>query len=410
MEVHAHCETCLSMHCNEETLCKVVVCLNNCGMRLHSCKMTDHIQEICNDARVPCLNNQYGCKYKLRRFELKEHLQRCPASTVECGFVWNRLPLYLARFTELQGCAEGQLDYEIALRDQRAEQTLALVPRRAKVQLRNFLTKRFPVVPVPRSSRRTGYKGDKSVPDKVYIVDAEGELGADFKSYRKQHAHQEEAWREDLKERVGKTSIPRYWEVPETRKGGVHNHCSTCILSNCTLGRHFDPSLWRESCPQVDCRWRCGARYHSCKTGEHRLLCKGYIEEDEFDWIKRLEETQPIEEGSQDTVSSLKDISQNRVQVEDKLSTDCLQSPPPPPQPLPYHATGHPALYLNLQVEHIHRMHVKPVQMRNFICGGVFRRDEIADHTINIHQQIQCGLESRWLMGRCPTQFLGYNF
>ena len=25
-----------------------------------------------------------------RRFELKEHLQRCPASTVECGFVWNR--------------------------------------------------------------------------------------------------------------------------------------------------------------------------------------------------------------------------------------------------------------------------------------------------------------------------------
>ena len=33
---------------------------------------------------------------------------------------------------------------------------------------------------------------------------------------------------------------------------------------------------------------------------------QGYIEEDEFDWIKRLEETQPIEEGSQDTVSSLK--------------------------------------------------------------------------------------------------------
>ena len=54
----------------------------------------------------------------------------------------SRLPLYLARFTELQGCAEGQLDYEIALRDQRAEQTLALVPRRAKVIVNSVLTSR----------------------------------------------------------------------------------------------------------------------------------------------------------------------------------------------------------------------------------------------------------------------------
>ena len=29
MEVHAHCETCLSMHCNEETLCKVYTVKNS---------------------------------------------------------------------------------------------------------------------------------------------------------------------------------------------------------------------------------------------------------------------------------------------------------------------------------------------------------------------------------------------
>jgi hypothetical protein len=36
-------------------------------------------------------------------------------------------------------------------------------------------------------------------------------------------------------------------------------------------------------------------------------------------------------------------------------------------------------------------MHVKPLAMRNFCCGKTFRRDEIADHVINIHQQILPG-------------------
>jgi len=40
-------------------------------------------------------------------------------------------------------------DFELAKRDQRMLDSLKLIPRRTRLCLRNYLTRRFPAVPVP---------------------------------------------------------------------------------------------------------------------------------------------------------------------------------------------------------------------------------------------------------------------
>ncbi|XP_052235332.1 F-box only protein 30-like isoform X2 [Dreissena polymorpha] len=47
-----------------------------------------------------------------------------------------------------------------------------------------------------------------------------------------------------------------------------HAHCSTCIKINCTK-KPDDVS----SCSLMYCSLDCGFRFHSCKQGEHQLLC-----------------------------------------------------------------------------------------------------------------------------------------
>ncbi len=132
------------------------------------------------------------------------HLAACPASTQECTFTWNRWPLRCGgRYSELQPARADQLDYHLLLRDQRAEAGLGRVARRTKVQLRNFLTKRYPAVPVPRtaaSSPRSA--GDRAAADKEYDADGEKIDTAEAKAYRLQKEKQERAWQQDMLDKV----------------------------------------------------------------------------------------------------------------------------------------------------------------------------------------------------------------
>ena len=76
---------------------------------------------------------------------------------------------------------------------------------------------------------------------------------------------------------------------------GIHNHCRSCIVSSCALGKWnsieknvlqilfsgklFDPALWRESCPIGDCPWACGARVHMCKVFNNFLFFDPVVKE-----------------------------------------------------------------------------------------------------------------------------------
>ena len=69
---------------------------------------------------------------------------------------WNRWPVYTMQkrvHIPFKQCNpyghQGQLDYDLTLRDQRMLNNLNKIPRRTKLSLRNSLTRRYPAVPIP---------------------------------------------------------------------------------------------------------------------------------------------------------------------------------------------------------------------------------------------------------------------
>ena len=97
----------------------------------------------------------------MQRKFLGVHLEVCPASVIMCMAEWNRWPVYSSvrrknvPFRQSNPHAEpGQLDFDLAKRDQRMLQSLDVVPREMKIVLRNNLTRRFPAVPIPSPNHK----------------------------------------------------------------------------------------------------------------------------------------------------------------------------------------------------------------------------------------------------------------
>uniref|UniRef100_A0A5K4FC47 F-box domain-containing protein n=1 Tax=Schistosoma mansoni TaxID=6183 RepID=A0A5K4FC47_SCHMA len=91
----SHCSGCLILTC-DAVECFVTDCPNGCGMRMHSCKVDDHVGQICPKTIVPCINKELGCPHLICREDKSFHLLSCPASVVSCNA---RCPL-LFRQTE----------------------------------------------------------------------------------------------------------------------------------------------------------------------------------------------------------------------------------------------------------------------------------------------------------------------
>lgn len=86
---HSHCLYCLSSVCTISDDCPIVSC-PDCGITLHQCKLVDHSSYICREKIVQCSNVIYGCTEEMKRQHLKVHLEHCPASVVQCRFVYQR--------------------------------------------------------------------------------------------------------------------------------------------------------------------------------------------------------------------------------------------------------------------------------------------------------------------------------
>ena len=393
--IHEHCSSCFYLSCDYQH-CKVIPCSNGCGTSYHQCKETDHLEEICSEQEISCINKPFGCSARMLRRELSCHISSCPASIVICCHTWNRWPLSSSSHHHSQHFNQGQLDYELLLRDQRMERQLTDIPRKVKVQLRNFLTKRYPEVPVPGFTNYN-FPDDKSVPDKTYHTDIEGNVIVDLvmKQYMKHQLDREKAWKKDLQFDF----LSFQTEATKLRREGIHNHCRTCVLTDCSLGKMFDPARWRESCPTVECRWGCGASFHHCKEQDHSFLCRHYREPDEMDWIRRLridndEERLEEVEGDEGPAGGHHVIRVTGPAGGVPEMCGSLTEP----------------THLDCSLETVHRMQVKPLNIRSFVCGKVFRRDEIHQHISNIHQEIIPGLGSGWFLSRCPLAYLGCPF
>ncbi|XP_038046379.1 F-box only protein 40-like [Patiria miniata] len=98
---HTHCDSCYKQWCNAETVedvsCLNISCPQECGGRLHSCKMSDHLTR-CPNTRIECYNSINGCPATMTRKMVPSHLVHCPAFVVECGLGY-RLDEFTRHFT-----------------------------------------------------------------------------------------------------------------------------------------------------------------------------------------------------------------------------------------------------------------------------------------------------------------------
>ena len=79
---------------------------------------------------------------------------------------------------------------------------------------------------------------DRNAPEKIYAVDEAGNviLDAVMKKYLKQQEKQEQAWKRDLKARLSENVLNICTEATKLQKEAIHNHCRSCVLTDCSLG------------------------------------------------------------------------------------------------------------------------------------------------------------------------------
>ena len=238
---HHHCSSCYSSTCSTQPACPVVHCPLYCNVRLHACKLPDHLAEICPLQTVPCLNSCSGCPAQLPRHATGQHLEHCPASLVLCSQTWNRWPISLRGHQQRQHFLPGQLDYELVVRDQRVQDQLRQVPRRVKVSLRSLFTPRHPPVPLPASCLAVAREpGDRGVRDREFRVDAEGNVvDVVMQNYLRERSRMETAWRKDLEARVGRQAVGQATEATALQREGIHNHCRICVVRDRLLASTF---------------------------------------------------------------------------------------------------------------------------------------------------------------------------
>jgi len=407
----------------------VVECPHTCGAKFHGCKLSEHLL-LCDNVRVPCINSALGCDQTLPRRDLVPHLPRCPASILACTQEWNRWPMHCYErlktvpFKQKNPQAgRGQLDYELALRDQSMVGKLHLVPRRTKLALRNNLTRRFPALPLPREAGKSSCTDlrRKALREVNRQPVPEGEVGAGAqygiaKVFLRNQEKQRQRWQEDVDNAILRTGQPvprKYWEFPEFEKGNIHPHCAYCYNSHCD--KKYNYSELSPSCAVVSCTWGCGAMYHHCKAFEHAMLCPLHEAEGEYDWMARDPEDN----------HKLPHIVKKKQKVPPPpkswpslLAPPCaLTQPvgrgaggrpgPPPPPPPP--ANLHQRMRFDIRMETVTRLQQKPRAMYTFLCGAELRRDQWEGHCKNVHSDIHGGLNN-WLEARCPLSSYGCGF
>uniref|UniRef100_A0A0X3P6J5 F-box only protein 40 n=2 Tax=Schistocephalus solidus TaxID=70667 RepID=A0A0X3P6J5_SCHSO len=166
-----HCLDCIRSDCNVLE-CPVVFCPLRCGHRLHSCKIDDHLENICKLSIVSCTNRNLGCPRSFQRCELGRHLVYCPASIVHCTVEWNRWPRFMGEkypfllppnkcraannkplpqeVVPEESVAFQTRNFDLALtaRDQAVLEKSTRVSARTKGALRSCLTQLYPALPM----------------------------------------------------------------------------------------------------------------------------------------------------------------------------------------------------------------------------------------------------------------------
>ena len=404
--IHIHCSTCYSFKfCSksDENNCEFTTC--SCGSVLHSCKLREHLQEICPLIQVPCLNQQFGCPKVLQRRNLGVHLEKCVGNVVLCMAEWNRWPVYCSErqktipFSRNPLATKGQLDYDLTMRDQRMLEGFGTLRRKTRLALCNKLTRRYPAVPLTPVIIHDDDDDDVMVTSQA--------INNGIGHFKKPDAlsKQMQRWQDELDKRLkDKVIPPKYWEYPELEKGDIHgDHCSTC----------FNPTCGIETCRIIQCRYDCGSLFHGCKSSEHSIICPKYEVPDEYDWMYRGVSNARTKKKAVPSFDRAPVQSQHILteSVSKKMvkGPNGVLIPEAPPIPPSEYLSDSMKCRLDVRLDSVTRSQTKPRTMYTFFCAQEFRRDQIHDHCRNIHGDIFGGLNN-WMESRCPLSVFGCGF
>ena len=144
---------------------------------------------------------------------------------------WNRWPVFTAQkrkhipFKQPNPYGhQGQLDYDLTLRDQRMLKNLNSIPRKTKLSLRNSLTLRYPAVPVPTKTHSETYYNLKEDKDFNILGLTDPYIGTVVnKGFNLTEKVRKKYWQDKIDKRLeGKERPKAYWEYPELEKGHIH--------------------------------------------------------------------------------------------------------------------------------------------------------------------------------------------
>ena len=354
---HEHCTKCFKMQCDHSS-CPLTSCDKGCGFRMHLCKISDH-GLTCPKTRVCCPNVVYGCPASMLKETVKNHLKGCPASVVFCTMEWRRYPVFSKHrlnwvpfFQPNPVLVKGDLDVELAIRDQRVVEEIAR-QRMRKGKMKVDVERRR-LNDVSASAQQRDIARDKSRPDTKGRSDVNKIALA-----RSEKRH-------FLKER-------RTFEI--TTAG---NEMAQCGPSADCCDNDDEYVRYGKRLPLSDCN------INNAK-GEESIVSKPSFV---------TSESSP--ENWTDNEKSFRSPDEE---------TEALP-PPPPPDCVPMYLDR--PLGLNVMIESLPKF-IKQEPMYTIPCNQVFRRDEFSHHSRNVHNDIHGSLNG-WLQHRCPLAQYGCNF
>ncbi|CAB3400911.1 unnamed protein product [Caenorhabditis bovis] len=120
-----HCDNCFNGRC-DYSQCTLNECAF-CFVKLHSCKIPDHVENICRKSTIKCPNFTYGCPHKFMRFKMSSHLENCPCSVVVCGRERSRKAQNKSNTTMLKNWGKSPTRWDFKLEDKDIDVGLALI-------------------------------------------------------------------------------------------------------------------------------------------------------------------------------------------------------------------------------------------------------------------------------------------
>jgi len=346
--IHLHCLSCYSLNCTAFENCCQIYCSNQCGIKYHACKETEHYF-VCRRYKRACVNSGNGCPLVLDSVSMMSHLQYCPASVVHCGMSWNRYPIYSKIREEWlpfwQGNpvqVEGDLDSEFTISDQ--------------IQLNREMKLRM-------------NRGVRHVPGSKKII---------------------AKIPKDRIEELQKLLHSTHLKEKSNQINGNHNETGSGVLNdNSNYDDEDEFVTYDDLVKDITSQIATVVTSTNLRFDYFDLPSK-YSEGNahKFDIMTHdSDKTQPI-------IMSCDDLTAHDIELRNTCYNDLKLS---------YFPLG-----LNVVIETMPKFQ-NQYPMYSFSCSKVFRRDQYSDHCKNIHLDVQCHLNG-WLLERCPLSQYGCPF